>query len=1125
MSNEIAGLLISVDSSSVETANKRTDTLATNVVKLERATDALNGSNRQRTSATAQLTEQMRRLDDQERAAYAHAIQLARATRDVAAAQDAAAVSTGRAATSMAGLAARAVGSIIGFTAMGAAMGLLSAAGGWLADKFTEAARKNEELAEKVAKLRAEVDKTVPSLNGHGRAMVDGAEALKNFDSWVVTNTLSLKEQADAAKMAAVNVLMLQHAQATTAAAELRRNQVPSGGGVGMAGSLFRLGQSMGLIGATPQNRAALAEADNLVIDTERKLTAALDASSEAFVRHEKAAKKTTDAVSEFVKGVEEFFKIQRQGGEAAALGLLREGMGRPNIDPVASMAKYYADDEKKRDAKAREQEIAILREQEGLAKSYTERLRISRQVEAAERAHELATEGFTAKLLKTKAELDREDLQAAYSDFTDALGGAADALQDGNWGVAIMRVLSALKTLEWASLSSAGKIGAAAGIANIVGGAIGGTAGNAISGAAAGAMAGLSFGPAGAAIGAAVGLIGSLIGSSKQKKAEEQQRAAAAAQEAANKALAIANERRALEIALMEASGDSVGALAARRADELAATDASNRADLERLYALQDQAAATAKAAAAAEEAARAAAALAEKAADLARQQRGLEIQVMEAQGRSLEALAMRREDELAAMDASLRLMQQYVWFANDIASARATLAAANDNVSAAELALANLRQQESNRAAQAVVDSLKAVSDAADKTLQEVSGAAQEAAQRVEQARATLSAAYEREAGALQTTIDKFKGFADGLRAFREGLGNDGAGGMSYAAARAAFRSTAALAAAGDAGGLGSLQGASESFLNASKARAGSAIAFQRDLAAVRAALLAGEGAAGGQVSTAQAQLDALNQSVDGLLQINQSVVSVRDAISGLSIAQAGQAQAQLAVDVAQSAAMNAMAQAQAAQASFQASQAAQQAQSQAAAVAAAQQAVVTAQQQQAQAKQVVDQVNNTKPAGYTNWDSYLTHYADVAAAYFTDPNGQASGRTRLEWAKLHWDVSGKDEGRTPYRLGGAFLPGGQVVSGATAFNNSQMAEDGPEAIMPLAWGPGGLGVRIHGANDDAAGEIRALRADVARLERALQAIAVNTSKTARETEKNGDLMEQLSDGGVALRVTEAA
>lgn len=124
---------------------------------------------------------------------------------------------------------------------------------------------------------------------------------------------------------------------------------------------------------------------------------------------------------------------------------------------------------------------------------------------------------------------------------------------------------------------------------------------------------------------------------------------------------------RRELEIQLMEAQGKAVEALAAQRALELESMDASLRGLKQQIYAAED----ATKAAEALAQAAEEAAALAEEALQLAMERRGLEIDLMEAQGNASGALAARRALELNAMDASLRALQQQVWATQDKAAA----------------------------------------------------------------------------------------------------------------------------------------------------------------------------------------------------------------------------------------------------------------------------------------------------------------------------------------------------------------------------------------------------------------------------------------------------------------------
>lgn len=236
---------------------------------------------------------------------------------------------------------------------------------------------------------------------------------------------------------------------------------------------------------------------------------------------------------------------------------------------------------------------------------------------------------------------------------FADAAGSVDDvisAFRKHDWNGVVTGLAQSIKGLQAAfgeGGTIGGKIGAVAGIASMVGSAIGGTAGSALSGAASGAMAGFSLGgPVGAAIGGIIGGIGGFLGGSSAKKKAKREAAEKARLAEEDRKAKVAQQKRSLELTLMEAQGKTAEVLAARRSDELAVMDASNRALQEQVWAAQD-------------------------AADIANQTRALEISLMEAQGDAAGALAARRAEELAAMDGALRPMQEAIYAAQDLGTA----------------------------------------------------------------------------------------------------------------------------------------------------------------------------------------------------------------------------------------------------------------------------------------------------------------------------------------------------------------------------------------------------------------------------------------------------------------------
>jgi len=146
----------------------------------------------------------------------------------------------------------------------------------------------------------------------------------------------------------------------------------------------------------------------------------------------------------------------------------------------------------------------------------------------------------------------------------------------------------------------------------------------------------------------------------------------AKAAQEAADQAARVAGERQNLEARLLRALGDTT----AIRESELAAVDESNRAILERIYALEDEAAA---AAAAANELARVNAQIAQVAAE----REGLQTRLLQAQGDT----AALRQREMAALDGSNRSLLRQIYLIDDWKRATQSAAQAAADVAREQL------------------------------------------------------------------------------------------------------------------------------------------------------------------------------------------------------------------------------------------------------------------------------------------------------------------------------------------------------------------------------------------------------------------------------------------------------
>lgn len=354
------------------------------------------------------------------------------------------------------------------------------------------------------------------------------------------------------------------------------------------------------------------------------------------------------------------------------------------------------------------------------------------------------------------------------------------------------------------------------------------------------------------------------------------------------------------------------------------------------------------------------------------------------------------------------------------------------------------------------------------------------------LEEARNNLSDAYEREASALQATIDKFKSFADSLRKFRQSLDTGPSALLSpeaqYNATKAAFEQTAAKARLGDETALSDLQGVSQAYLDASRAYYASSGRYFQDLEAVKAAVEAAEQTASRTASNAEQQLSALKEQVKGLIEINDSVLSVRDAILALQAAQGAVGNNATGTGLPTFAGGTGTG---------------------------------------AQAR--LDASKQAGPTGF-NAASYLNTYADVTSAYDIYKADMATwagagftmDATREQFAADHYRLAGQAEGRTPYAKGG-------IIDRPMTVGEAGIAgEAGWEGIVPLVNGPGGLGIRsAGGANDN--GEISALRQEVRDLKDALVSVISRSGEHVAETTRSGlsNLDRSVRDRGKTQRL----
>ena len=334
----------------------------------------------------------------------------------------------------------------------------------------------------------------------------------------------------------------------------------------------------------------------------------------------------------------------------------------------------------------------------------------------------------------------------------------------------------------------------------------------------------------------------------------------------------------------------------------------------------------------------------------ELARQAREMEANLLELQGDALGALAIRREQELAAMDASLRTMQQLIYAQQDINSAQEALNAArsaeesaiNDLRSAvamldAGVAAAEAKLQEAIRAQrQRDIEAMRGQITELDAVIAR-RATAQQALRRAydaEMARINdeidarqenikaLQSAYADQAGVIQGTIEQFRDFASTLRDFASTIiPMNGTGSQSLEALRRRFAEVTRAALGGDTAAMGQVAGVggqlresiianatdrtsmlrqlyalqNQTLQFANQADQQGTIAEQQ-LATLRAqydAMIAAEQAA---IANYEAQKEALTAQVEQFITLNEQVLSVDEAIRQLQTAEAAAVEAEI-------------------------------------------------------------------------------------------------------------------------------------------------------------------------------------------------------------------------------------
>jgi len=294
-------------------------------------------------------------------------------------------------------------------------------------------------------------------------------------------------------------------------------------------------------------------------------------------------------------------------------------------------------------------------------------------------------------------------------------------------------------------------------------------------------------------------------------------------------------------------------------------------------------------------------------------RPRRELEIQLMEAQGRSSEALAASRKLELESMDASLRSLQSMIYAEQDLSAAReaeqtaisdlrAAVDMLNSNVAEAEAQLAEAiraqrqRQMESYRGQIADLDVIIAKREEAQAALRraydaEIARIDDEINKRNDNIK-SLQDAYSGQANIMQGTIDQFRDFASSLRDFASTIiPMNGSGPQSLEVLRRRFADVAKAALGGDTEAMGQVAGIGGQLRESIMANASDRTSMLRQLYALQAETNTVVSGAEQQASIAQQQLAAAKLQNEHLVSIENKAIEQLNAQKEANTALVGQ------------------------------------------------------------------------------------------------------------------------------------------------------------------------------------------------------------------------------------------
>ena len=272
----------------------------------------------------------------------------------------------------------------------------------------------------------------------------------------------------------------------------------------------------------------------------------------------------------------------------------------------------------------------------------------------------------------------------------------------------------------------------------------------------------------------------------------------------------------------------------------------------------------------------------------EVLKQAREMEITLMELQGDAAGALAARRQDELSAMDSSLRTMQQLIFAQQDVNAAQERL----------DQQIRAQRQQD--------IQNMRSEISELDKIIAK-RGDAQQALRRAYDAEMTrlndeiakrraniqaLKDAADQQARVFEGTIDKFRSFAETMRDFASTIiPMNGSGSASLAALRKRFAEISALAIGGDAKAMGEVTGVGQQLRDSIMANATDRISMLRQLYDLQNQSIMVAEQADAQASIAEQQLALMQAQYDAMIAAEESAIAYYEAQQAALTAQVEQ------------------------------------------------------------------------------------------------------------------------------------------------------------------------------------------------------------------------------------------